>query len=491
MEKQKSNEIALDSERFSRFCEIIVELLGLHLSEKDKKDVEKRLHATCQEFGFSNTNDFVDWLAGSRLSHDQITLFAKHFTVGETYFFRDTSLFTLFEKKILPELIQKRQNNGRYIRVWCSACCTGEEPYSLAILLDRLIPDIEAWDILILGTDINPIFLRKAEQGIYKKWSFRATPEGIRHRYFTEDKHGHFKIIPKINKMVHFTCLNLIEDKYPALINQTHTMDLIICNNVLIYFTKEKIKYTIHHLTDSLVESGILLVSALEVPYVQDERLVPHLLDSVTLFQKELNLQKAIVAPITPVSSKKQPILPLPLAPVELKKIEEKENLYSELYENGNYDEVIKKLEKKLGNESGQPDGGKLVILLARSYANKGETEKAKKCLEKALQNEKLNPELYFFYSTLLQELGQLPEAIAALKKSLFLDQNYVISYYALGNILLGLGKTEEADRNFRNALLLLEKMESNSFLIELGGITVGSLMEIISFIQKQIYSNK
>lgn len=500
MQKQKSSETILDSVRYSGFCEAIVDLLGLHFAEKDKKDVERKLKATSLDFGFSNIIDFVDWVIGSDLSHEQVTLFAKHFTVGETYFFRDSNIFNLFETKIFPDLIKQRQSNGRFIRIWCAACCTGEEPYSLAILLDRMIPDIETWNILILGTDINPIFLKKAQQGIYKKWSFRATPEPIRRAYFTEDKENQFKIIPKINKMVHFTCLNLIEDKYPSLINQTHSMDLILCNNVLIYFTKDKIKHTIHHLAESLIETGYLLVSALEVPYVQDEKLESHIMQSVTLFQKNSSPTKNI-PPIQPIPLKKPSLLvpPTPKSKVEYFQKEDtfkspkqvdNENVYSDLFQKGNYDELIKKIEAKLTCEFDLPGNTALITLLARSYANKGETEKAKKYLEQILQKDKLNPDLYFFYSTLLQELGQFSQAVAALKKALFLDQNHVISYYSLGNLLLSLGKIDEADRNFRNAMQLLEKMENSSFLIELGGITVGRLMEIISSIQKQIYSN-
>jgi chemotaxis protein methyltransferase CheR len=121
----------------------------------------------------------------------------------------------------------------------------------------------------------------------------------------------------------------------------------------------------------------------------------------------------------------------------------------------------------------------KLMILLARSYANNGNLEKAKTCIEKTLKQEKLDPELYFFYATVLQEIGKLQEAAAALKKSLFLDQNYVVSYYALGNVLFALGKKEEAERNFRNAKQLLENMDPNIFLNELG-MTTKALLEII-----------
>ena len=118
--------------------------------------------------------------------------------------------FAFLEEKVLPELIELRRTTGKYLRIWSAGCCTGEEPYSLAILLDKILGDTKDWNITILATDINPIFLRKASAGIYGKWSFRDTPEWVRERYFTKTKENHFELLPKIRKRVSFTCHNLV-----------------------------------------------------------------------------------------------------------------------------------------------------------------------------------------------------------------------------------------------------------------------------------------
>src|SRR5205085_1716639 len=121
------------------------------------------------------------------------------------------------------------------LRVWSAGCATGEEAYSLAILLEELLPDLAFWDVQILATDINRRSLARAQVGVYSPWSFREVPEGIQARYFTVQGRN-FEVLPRIRERVSFAYLNLVEDNYPSLLNHTHDLDLILFRNVLIYF---------------------------------------------------------------------------------------------------------------------------------------------------------------------------------------------------------------------------------------------------------------
>lgn len=113
-------------------------------------------------------------LASSLLTRNQVKILAGHLTVRETYFFRDKIHFEALRGYLLPGLIDARRKSNRCLRIWSAGCATGEEPYSIAILLSKMIPDIEDWDITILATDINPIFLQKASEGLYSEWSLRS-----------------------------------------------------------------------------------------------------------------------------------------------------------------------------------------------------------------------------------------------------------------------------------------------------------------------------
>ncbi len=171
-----------------RFSELVADRLGLDFSGRQRRNLERSLDKIVKEFGFSEPLDCLNWLLDGTLSNEQIKSLAYHLTVGETYFFRDRKLFDLLEKRILPDLIEKSCRSLKGMRVWCPACSSGEEPYSLAIVLDKLSGGISNSKILILGTDINPEALAKAKMGIYGTWSFRDIPDGVREKYFVKLK---------------------------------------------------------------------------------------------------------------------------------------------------------------------------------------------------------------------------------------------------------------------------------------------------------------
>jgi chemotaxis protein methyltransferase CheR len=184
--------------------------------------------------------------------------------VGETYFFRDKQSFDAIEQHVLPALLRARETGERRLRIWSAGCCTGEEPYSIAMLLDRLLPSAETWHITLLATDINPAFLRKAAEGEYGEWSFRSTPDWIRDRYFHPRRGGRFKLDDQIRKRVTFSYLNLADDAYPSLTSNTNAMDIIFCRNVLMYFDAKHARTVVENLRRALVDGGWLIVSPAE-----------------------------------------------------------------------------------------------------------------------------------------------------------------------------------------------------------------------------------
>src|SRR4030042_1729777 len=148
-----------------------------------------------------------------------------------------------FAKRSWKELKQKmtaaRPKTEKRLRFWSAGCSTGEEPFSLAILLDKLIPDLKDWNVTILATDINTGAIRKAEEGTYSDWSFRDNPPWFKEHYFEKVDGSHHRLLPRIRKIVTFWYLHLSEDHYPALQNNTNAMDFIFCRNVLMDFAPD------------------------------------------------------------------------------------------------------------------------------------------------------------------------------------------------------------------------------------------------------------
>ena len=254
----------ISDELLSGFSEFVAARMGLHFTKERLNDLARGLGSAAGEFGFDDEEACAKWLMSSSLTREQVEILASHLTVGETYFFREKKSFESLEWEILPQLIDGRRKGSRGLRIWSAGCATGEEPYSIAILLSKLLPDLNSWNITVLATDINPRFLSKASRGVYREWSFRDTPGWVQGKYFKK-RGGYFEILPDIKTMVTFAYQNLAEDAYPSLVGNTNAMDIILCRNVLMYFTPDMQRKVIQNLHRCLVDGGWLIVSLGEI----------------------------------------------------------------------------------------------------------------------------------------------------------------------------------------------------------------------------------
>jgi chemotaxis protein methyltransferase CheR len=175
--------VRLPAEVLARALELIAARLGLQFPESRLPDIERGLLSVCRQEAVWPPGVLLVRLA---VEADDSTLWVRliaELTIGETYFFRDRAVFAALELHILPALIAARRAKGiRNLRLWSAGCATGEEPYSLAILLDRLLPDREEWALTILATDINVTTLQAAVRGCYRAWAMRETPPEIQDR---------------------------------------------------------------------------------------------------------------------------------------------------------------------------------------------------------------------------------------------------------------------------------------------------------------------
>jgi len=167
--------------------DLIASRTGLLMRDQDDAMLHKVVAERVKVLNLSGVEQYCQLLESDAYIRHEREEIATHLTTGETYFFRDSGQHVLLQNRILPELIERRKLK-RTLRVWCAACSSGEEAYSLAILLDELMADQSQWDILILGTDINHSAIEKARQGIYTEWSFRGMSDERRQRYFHRHK---------------------------------------------------------------------------------------------------------------------------------------------------------------------------------------------------------------------------------------------------------------------------------------------------------------
>ena len=293
---------SLSLERLSAF---VTDHLGLHFPEERWPDLQRGIHSAACEFGYGNDEECIRWLMSAPLSKAQIEVLAGSLTVGETYFFRERRTFDALEQCVLPELIRARRDGERRLRLWSAACCTGEEAYSLAILLRRILPDLRDWNITILATDVNPRFLHKAALGVFGEWSFRDTPDWLKGAFFTATGANQYAILPEIRRMVRFEHLNLAQDVYPSLLNDTNAMDVILCRNVIMYFAPQRANAVIAALHRCLLPGGWLVLSATEISPALAAEFVPVRLDNAIFYRK--GTREAAPPPLSVVSPFRRP----------------------------------------------------------------------------------------------------------------------------------------------------------------------------------------
>ncbi|MHB8881012.1 MAG: CheR family methyltransferase [Thermodesulfovibrionales bacterium] len=491
---------------FSRFVE---SNMGLSFPKEKWSDLERGIRSAASEFSAGDAESCVKWLMSARLSKGQVETLASHLTVGETYFFRDRKCFDILEKHIIPGLVRSRAGNEQNIRLWSAGCATGEEPYSLAILIRRIISDLKNWNITILATDINPRFLQKAREGVYTDWSFRESPNWVKEHYFTKTAKG-FELRRDIRNMVTFSYHNIIEDPFPSLSNNTNAMDIIFCRNVLMYFSQERARDAVQHFYRCLAGDGRLIVSAVETSQTLFSAFRPinypgvilyrktepgEDAPSITIPRKQVHLPQPQASELgVGMAGRLSPVPPptyttIEPAPAVLDSYEEA----LQSYRQGRYAETVEKITSLLSSDkaSGHNKGcvsrgdegalhAKAMALLARTYANQGRLSDALLWCERAIASDKMSSEFHYLLATILQEVGQAEEAVAALKRTLYLDQDFVPAHFLLGNLTRQQGKFEESGKHFENALSILKASNQEDVLPESEGMTAGRLCEII-----------
>lgn len=261
------------------FIQLISAVTGLHIREEDKQHLRKKLHTRIKALKLSAPEQYYQLLKPSSVQSNSLEQTSPStnrrerewqelillLTTGETYFFRDHGQISLLKNRILPELVNsKKYEAKRSLRIWSAGCSTGEEAYSLAILIQELIPEWNKWDILILGTDINSQSIEKAKRGIYDSWSFRMVEPKLKQRYFTQHRTA-WKVDEQIRSIVKFEIRNLLNDSFPSSTSEIYNMDVILCRNVFIYFDFQTILVILKKLANTLNSGGYLIAGHSEL----------------------------------------------------------------------------------------------------------------------------------------------------------------------------------------------------------------------------------
>jgi chemotaxis protein methyltransferase CheR len=465
---------ALASESMlSDFSVYIRSLMGVSFPRERWGELERKTSQAAASLGFPDAVSCMQWMITSHADRRQREILASWLTVGETFFFREKSGLRALSERVFPEIIRAHAQGDKRVRIWSAGCCTGEEPYSLAMIVSEY-PGLHGWDTSILGTDINQTFLGKAKDGIYTEWSFRGVAPGIREKFFRRMDESHFEVLPALKGMVSFLHLNLIDDVYPSLMNATNAIDLIVCRNVLMYFAPDYARNVIHKLQQSLLPQGWLLVSPVEAPLIQGPDFMPIQHTGAILHRK------AEQTPRRESVGHEQRSTRLPRPPARVIERPNARAMFDRakgLYADADYEGTIEILSPLAARHSA---GAAALHLLSHAYANKGMLTEAGKLCMRAIAADTTNAASRYLLALIRTEQQKPDEAMSALRKAIYLEPDFVVAHLAFANLCRSKGKREESERHIRNALLVLQGLRSEEELPESEGMTAGRLIEMI-----------
>lgn len=441
-----------------------------------------------------------------------VELVTAELTVGESFFFRNHAHFDALRDHVLPAILAENAAR-REVRLWSAGCAAGEEPYSLAILLDQVLQGREPWHVSILGTDLNPEFLQRARQGWFRPWSFRHTQVHYDARYF-RPRDGGYELSPRIREHVRFAYLNLVKDAFPSPLNGTVGMDLILFRNVAIYLKPEVTAVILRRFWDALRPGGWLLLGETELNQAEIAPFTVRRFASATFFQKSPSAQpstlpalprpaladaggwQGITVPVVP------PVpdwVPLPSAggsqTLSSPPTPHVFGSESQVAAPSQIDAPRDRRAPVTATVAATSPGADLLAVadprqraqarlkLAHSLLLQAQTAEAKRQVELSLQEDPLLVEAYILQVGLAEDAGDLAAAEHACRRALYLDRRCCLAHFHLSLVQQQQGDVAGAAKSLRTVRELIEQRDPHE-LVEYGdGMCYGRLRELIQML--------
>ncbi len=483
---------------------LVTERIGIVIRDKDRSNFDQTIAARLKVKRQTEADYLVFLQMGGPAAAEEWDKLHFALTVGESYFFRDRGQMDLIRDTIFPSIFREKADS-RHIRIWSAGCSTGEEPYSLAMLLDFMFPDKTGWTIDVLATDLNKFALEKARLGVYSEWSFRKMEPAWRDRYFVKTGFE-WQLDRSIRKMVTFRENNLTLNNLPDPSAGLASLDFIFCRNVFIYFSRETVAQIATGMARALRPGGYFLVGHgelfnLNIPDLRQEmfpnsvlhrrqegdRPAPRsaLTRPVPLEPPETTTTIQVTAPAPAAPTEAMPAAPPPpvratpfvfsATPAEALPIDFLEGLLIQR----RYRDII----QKAGPPESRPVGDPVLGLLARAYANLGDHARALLACERALENGVGTVAILVLQAQIIEESGHAARALEILRKALYLDPGYIPAYLEMAEALEREGQPDRARKQRETALGLLKKLNSGTEIDRYEGTTAGHLVRDLELI--------
>lgn len=506
----------LAAETFTRFQKYLVDQAGLFFDPERASFLESKLAERTSKLKIDSFDDYLHYLQFNPQGTFEMRGLLDTLTIGETFFFRNEAQFEVLKNYVFPSLFEKRRlkdaRSGhateKYpLKIWCAGCSTGEEPYSVAILLKETLPAFDSWDISLIATDINQKSLAASEKGEYKQRAVNLVPPGIMDKYFVR-RGSSYLVNDEIKKMVRFCYHNLASDPYT--LEGMQDVDIIFCRNVTIYFDSNTLKQVIAKMAACLVTDGFLFIGhsetlwgisqafkavefpntfiyqklarpeagVAEMPHIPLPTLPEMEQATVEMPSEEITITEPSFAPedlFVPYEENKAPSAP----EIEVEEEVEAVGIDAGLraFQKKDYAKARRIMKAHIGR---YPNDIKAMMMLATVDANEGAYDEAVLNLNNVISRDNINVPAYYLLGVIYSKQGDYANAIESFRKMLYSDEKLSIGYFHLANIYRFLGKREDAMREYRNCLKLLKGQKDDAAVALAEDLSAGLLYQAV-----------
>ncbi|NDV28708.1 protein-glutamate O-methyltransferase CheR [Desulfovibrio sp. JC010] len=512
---------SLTEDRIALLVNMVRERFGLDFGSdrwKDLRTAVLRFHK--EDTGFNTATECLDYILSPAVKDKDLEQFINRLTIGETFFFRDSKALKVLEYEVLRKLSGMGSGVNGAIRIWSAACATGEEPYTLAMICRRAGVKSE-----IFGTDIDSRALIKAREGVYRKWSFRSEDTAFRDVFFRQVGANSYLLDPAIKNMVTLSRLNLIEAAVPAMFER---MDVILCRNVLMYFSSKGVDGVLDKLWDCMNTGGWLIATPSESALLTTHgRFEPVNLDGCLFYRKNEQWEPRRAELFVDTVMPEESVFPAAFSDSDVsfvnKQQEESytaadilaaEDIYmagdaepltegpvSEagtdgaglldeargLRSQGELSGAVDMYKTILGQDHGRDVCAAASLGIARIKADSGLADEAAVWCRRAIELDRVDPGAHFLLGQISLQQGDRDKALAEMRNAVFLDSGFIMAHVLLGNIYQENSDKNGAMRHFRIALQELGKAEQDEAVPFSDGTTAGRLLEMVRLVQDNL----
>jgi chemotaxis protein methyltransferase CheR len=471
--------IQLGEDDFNRVRDLLDRTAGLVFDESRRDSLSYSLGERLGASGCADVDGYLALLRSPRGS-DEMQLLLNEVTIQETHFFRNPPQFRALRQHVLPALVKEAAKGNRKIRVWSAGCSTGEEPYSIAMLLREQLPLLDGWDVQVIATDLSTRALDAARAGRYGARAVSVADPTDVARWFIRDGNEHV-VRPEVRELVTFRHHNLVVEPPP--LDPGDSFDLILCRNVTIYFSRDTTRALMTRLHESIREGGYLFLGHSETLWqVNDQFRLVTLGDAFVYRRQAEDATPADRRTVLPDRRTGDDGLP-DTGERRVTKIDRRSSVWEALTK----PRTLSFTPRERLNPPDELQAESTATLVAeadametvRAALRSGAYAQAAEAAEVLSEAEPMRADAHYLRGMALANLGRDSDALVALRKAVYVDPKAGFAHFLLAGCLSRLGNADAAARSYRAAAESLGQSVDDNVAAELGGRSVGELVEM------------